>query len=339
MNLQEKIHALEILGQSLASADVSEMLEKSRLANPWFTEENTRAALDSVIRLFLKKESLEKWARNYRIPETQTRKKVGLVLAGNIPLVGFHDILCVFMANHQALIKYSEKDNILIPWILDTLATINPSTKPYFTPVDKIADYDAVIATGSNNTARYFSYYFRHVPHIIRKNRNAVSILTGNETREELEGLAKDIFLFFGLGCRNVSKIFVPEGYDFNQFFYVLDDWKHLAFHNKYKNNLDYNHALFLLNKQKFLAHEVLLLVESPDIASRVACLHYEYYSNPGEVKQRLAGQEDEIQCIVSHDESLNDRVHFGEAQNPSLDTYADNIDTMSFLVNLHSPD
>ena len=339
MNLQEKIDTLEALGNTLASADLSEVSERSRLANPWFTKENTRAALDSVIHMFLNKEALEKWVSNYRIPEKQTRKKVGLVLAGNIPMVGFHDLLCVFMANQQALIKYSDKDNILIPWVLENLAAINPETKSFFTPVDKITDYQAVIATGSNNTARYFSYYFRHVPHIIRKNRNAVSILTGNETREELQGLAKDIFLFFGLGCRNVSKIIVPNGYDFSHFFSVLDGWKHLAFHNKYKNNLDYNHALFLLNKQPFLAHEVLLLLQSADITSRVACLHYEYYTDPVEVKQRLAGQEDEIQCIVSHEESLNYRVPFGQAQNPTLETYADNVDTLSFLINLHSHD
>lgn len=339
MNLKEKIEALDALGKTLATTEISEVAERSRLANPWFTEENTRAALNSMVRMFFSKESLDTWIREYRIPETKTRKKTGLVLAGNIPMVGFHDILCGFMAGHEVLIKYSEKDNIMIPWILDTLATINPETKSYFIPVDKITGYDAVIATGSNNTSRYFSYYFRNVPHVIRKNRNSVAVLTGKETKENLEGLARDILLFFGLGCRSVSKIFVPENYDFSQLFEVLNDWKHLAHHNKYKNNLDYSHALFLLNKQNFLAHEVLLLVESDLIASRVGCLHYEYYEEIQAVKTKLSGQKDNIQCIVSNEPSLTDRVDFGNTQNPGLDTYADDVDTMSFLLSLGSHD
>lgn len=339
MVLEQKIAILDALGKKLSSMDLSSVVESASQKNPWFTKENINTSLLSIVRSYLQSNKLEKWINRYSFENLKVPKKIGLVLAGNIPLVGFHDILCVFITNNIALLKYSDKDDVLIPFLLDLLSELDPSTKPYFQRVDRLTEYDAVIATGSNNTAKHFAYYFKHVPHIIRKNRNGIAILDGTETNEERIGLSEDIFSYFGLGCRNISKIFIPEGFDFDPLFTSFDGWKHLACHHKYKNNLEYNHALFLLNKQPFLQHEAILLVESGDIASRVGCLHYEYYSEPAALVKPILERQDEIQCLVGHINLLPyiEIIPFGEAQNPNIDTYADGVDTLQFLLNINS--
>src|SRR5690606_32965371 len=215
------------------------------------------------------------WIGNYPVLDEKPAKNIGLVLAGNIPMVGLHDVIATFLSGQKALIKYSEKDNVLIPALLELLHKIEPATKDYFEVVDRLKNYNAVIATGSNNTAAHFSYYFKNVPHIIRQNRNSVAIIHGNEHKPDFDRLAEDIFLYFGLGCRNVSKIYVPEGFQFNELMESFDSWKNLVNHNKYKNNLDYNHALYLLNNLPFLQHECIFLRESEHISSRVGSLHY----------------------------------------------------------------
>lgn len=338
MNLTDKINILEKLGQNIKSSDLENLYERAAMKNPWFTKDNIKMAVESIVDHFLQKKLLESWLSNYSSDKKYPAKKIGLVLAGNIPMVGFHDILCVFLAGHISMIKYSEKDDILIPYFLKVLTDIEPQAEKYFERVDKISGYDAVIATGSNNSAKYFSYYFKNVPHIIRKNRNAVGMLSGTENAVELDALARDIFMYFGLGCRNVSKIFVPEGYDFHPLMSAFDQWKHLEFHHKYKNNLEYNHALYLLNQHPFMMHEALLLIESDEISSRVGCLHYEFYTNPIELAEKLLTQQDDIQCIIGHEDYIPGlkMIPFGKSQSPDISTYADGIDTMEFLTNLH---
>lgn len=337
MELNARIQSLIDLGVMIDTLPLDHVIAKAKVENPWFTEENQRFVLDLWHQQYLTEKSISDWLSNYEIPASSTSKTIGLVLAGNIPMVGFHDVVTTYLSGNVAQIKLSEKDKILISYLLETLFTINPESKKYFQIVDRLQNYDAVIATGSNNTASHFEYYFRNVPRIIRKNRNGIAVITGNESREELALLTRDIFTFFGLGCRNVSKIYIPSGYKFEALLSSLDEWEYLQNHNKYKNNLDYNHALFLLNKMTFLQHEVLLLLESEAIASRVGSLHYEFYSESHNLEQLILSKRDEIQCIVGHNQQWNTiEFHdFGHAQSPPLSTYADGIDTFKFLLNL----
>jgi hypothetical protein len=250
--------------------------------------------------------------------------------------VGFHDLLCVLASGNKAMIKLSDKDPYLLPWITTHWISICPSLSGAITYVNKFEWFDAVIATGSNNSARYFDYYFRSYPHILRQNRNGVAVLTGNETVEDLKKLARDIFLFFGLGCRNVSKLFVPRGYDFTPWDEAMSDWKFLEDHHKYKNNLEYNYAIFLINSIPHINIGQLILKEDEAIASRIGCLHYSYYDNESVVQGILDAHQEEIQCVVSKSPITGwEHIGFGESQHPRLDQYADGVDTMQFLTTL----
>ena len=276
----------------------------------------------------------------YAIRNTQyTNLKVGLILAGNIPLVGFLDILCALASGHIALIKLSSQEQKLIPYILKKLVEIEPGFDNQIQYIERLTDFDAVIATGSTNTSRYFEYYFSHVPHIIRKNRNSIAVLTGNETTDQLKALGHDIFDYYGLGCRNVSKLYVPADYNFSPFFEAIEEFKDIADHHKYNNNYDYNKSIFLVNLDKHLDNGFLLLKKDERLASPLAVLYYEEYRDLISVKQNLAEKDDQIQCIVAEVPllQLSNAVGFGKTQQPKLWDYADGVNTMRFLKDLNN--
>jgi hypothetical protein len=229
-------------------AGLDDAISKAYELNPWFFPEFTRHAINAIAEEFLDREKCERWLGLYSKPK-QAGKKIGLIMAGNVPLVGFHDLFCVLASGHDAIIKRSDKDSVLPKFIVQKWIEADPSLSSRISFLEKLEGFDAVIATGSNNSARYFEYYFRTTPHILRHNRNGVALLTGNETPDELKALGKDIFLYYGLGCRNVSKIFVPEGYDFSLLEKAFEEWEYLAEHNKYRNSLDYNYAIYIINR------------------------------------------------------------------------------------------
>jgi len=262
-------------------------------------------------------------------------RSIGLILAGNIPIVGFHDILCVLASGHKALIKLSSHDQKFIPYLLNKLIEIEPGFELQISYIDRLKDFDAVIATGSNNTSRYFDYYFSKVPHIIRKNRNSVAILNGEESKEDLEALGHDIFDYFGLGCRNVSKLYVPKDYDFKEFFESIEEFKSVADHHKYNNNYDYNKSIFLVNLDKHFDNGFLLLKEDSRFVSPLAVLYYKEYQTIEQLGSELIKNEDLIQCIVSNSKLPLSTVAFGQSQCPGLMDYADGVDTMKFLREL----
>ncbi|MEM9548220.1 MAG: acyl-CoA reductase [Bacteroidota bacterium] len=339
MELKERIAALGRLGEEIQdeAAWLIGPIERAYHENGWFTPENSWKALRAIKDQFLNTSIVEKWADKYGQYDIKPMKKVGLVLAGNIPMVGFHDVLCTFVCGHQSMIKTSSKDSVLLKTVIGKLIEQSPSSKPYFEIVDQLRGFEAVIATGSNNSARYFEQYFGKYPNIIRKNRSAIGILDGSETDEELLALGEDIFNYFGLGCRNVSKIYVPADYDFDHLLEVLHEgYKDIILHNKYKNNFDYNNALFLMNKVDFLMSGSLIITEAKEITSRIATLHYERYTDLNELGNQLASLADQIQCAVSKASipGLN-AFNYGEAQRPSISDYADGVDTMEFLKTL----
>ncbi len=332
-----RIRAFAALGEYIrtSSDDLHEVILRAKAANPWFTEDNTQKALTAIAEDMLDKGKLEAWVTRYAAPASEG-KRVGLVLAGNIPLVGFHDVLSVMITGHKAVIKQSEKDNILLPHLLQKLTEISPKMANYYEITEKLAVFDAVIATGSNNTARYFEQYFGKVPHIIRGHRNAVAVLDGTETTEQLMALGQDVFQFFGLGCRNVSKFYLPVGYDFNPLMECLHEYNQIIWHDKYKHNFDYNYALYIINKVLHVANGCIILTENKAIASRIAGAYYEFYSDINALSAELQSREKEIQCVVSNKPIAGFQHYlFGEAQHPALHDYADQVDTMAFLVTL----
>ncbi len=309
------------------------LIQQSQSYNGWFTEENVYFSLESWSKA-LTEENLSKWLENYDFSKVQP-KNVGLILAGNIPLVGFHDLLSVLISGHNAIVKLSSNDQQLIKFMVDYLVALDNRFATKVTFVEgKLENFDAVIATGSNNTARYFEYYFNSKPNIIRKNRNSVAILTGNETKEELIALSEDIFRYFGLGCRNVSKLFIPKEYDFILFFEAMFTQGDVIHYEKYANNYDYNKAVFLMSNFKLLDNEFLLLKEDEGYASPIGSLFYEKYDSLDELHARLKNDEEKIQCIVSK-ELKSHHIPFGKTQKPELWDYADNVDTLLFLINI----
>ena len=309
------------------------LIELSQSHNGWFTPEQVFFAIQSWAEA-LTEDNLNEWLSNYDFSNLRP-KTVGLILAGNIPLVGFHDFLSVVISGHKVLVKTSSNDQKLLPFLANYLISINPEIKNYimFTD-DKLEHFDAVIATGSNNTSRYFEYYFKDKPSIIRKNRNSVAILTGNETAKDLENLGEDIFRYFGLGCRNVSKLFVPKDYNFDSFFQAIYKQKDVIYYEKYANNYDYNKAVFLMSNFKLLDNEFLTIKQDTSYSSPISSLFYEYYEDIQILKNRLEADADEIQCIVCKDHFENS-IPFGETQKPKLWDYADNVNTIDFLLQL----
>ncbi len=304
--------------------------------NGWFTETNTMMAIDAIVQQMLDPEKLRAWAQSYNLPEqVDDPQSVGIVMAGNIPLVGFHDFLCVFLSGHKAMIKLSSKDQDLLKMITSFMKELDPAVEDFVQYVERLNGAQAIIATGSNNSSRYFEYYFGKYPSIIRKSRTSIAVLTGRESEEELDALAGDIFHYFGLGCRNVSKLYLPEGYDFAPLMKSLEKWEaKLLNNNKYKNNFDYNLTLQILNKELLIPCNFLILQEKKPIFSAVAQVHYEFYKDLGDLSAELDALSDQIQCKVGH-LKRGDFIPFGKAQYPGLDQYADNVDTMAFLKSL----
>lgn len=313
-----------------------DLIELSKSHNGWYTKEQVCFAIKAWAEA-LTEVNLNQWLSRYEWPfdGVQADKTVGLILAGNIPLVGFHDFLSVLISGHKVLVKTSSNDQHLLPFLAKYLIAVAPEFETKITFIDaKLENFDAVIATGSNNTARYFEYYFKDKPSIIRKSRNSVAVLNGQETKEHLIALGDDIFRYFGLGCRNVSKLFVPKGYDFTAFFEAIFVYQDVIHYEKYANNYDYNKAVFLMSNFKLLDNGFLTLKEDSSHASPISSVFYEYYENLEEVENRLVADQDSIQCIVSND-LVKKSIPFGTTQKPKLWDYADGIDTISFLAKL----
>lgn len=325
------------LGKRLQNApQLEELMFRAEAKNPWFAKEFVEYAFNAISKDMLQRDALEQWLNSY--PMKQVDKTIGLIFAGNVPLVGFHDFICCYLSGCRIKIKVSSKDDLLFPAVLRMLQEIDPQLSERVELVEQLKDYEAVIATGSDNTNRYFEYYFRHVPKLLRRSRNSIAILTGDETPEQLQALADDIFLYFGFGCRNVSKLYVPVGYDFTGFFPQMSKYAWLHNHNKYMNNYDYNRTVMLLNKTPHLANEFVMIVENQVIPSAIATLNYEHWHDENVVNTQLKLNADKIQCVVSGHPDLWEApssTYFGVAQHPQLNDYADGIDTMKFLLEL----
>ncbi len=310
-----------------------DLIALSQSHNNWFTPDNVHFSISSWSEALTEK-NLNQWLSAYSFTEKEP-KNVGLILAGNIPLVGFHDFLSVLISGNNVLVKTSSKDDYLIKFLTKYLIALDNRFNEKITFVEgKLENFDAVIATGSNNTARYFEYYFKNKPSIIRKSRNSVAVLTGNETPGEMTLLSEDVFRYFGLGCRNVSKIFVPKNYNFDAFFNGMYAQKDVIYYEKYANNYDYNKAVFLMSNFQLLDNEFLTIKEDISHASPISSVFYEYYEDINEIKTRLNQDSEIIQCVVSNG-IIENSVYFGNTQKPNLWDYADNVDTLDFLNNL----
>jgi hypothetical protein len=330
MKLQKRIEILLRLKEYLLeeTEEWEAVKHKASIHNGWFTTEFINLSVQNIAAAFLQEEKLANWIRHYSLDDGISPKNVGIVMAGNIPLVGFHDFLCVFVSGHIQTIKLSQKDDVLLKHLVQKMIDWNPEVEKFVAFAPMLKGCDAYIATGSNNSARYFDYYFSKYPSIIRKNRTSVAIIKGNETTEELEKLSDDIHVYFGLGCRNVTKIFVPEGYDFVPLLQSFHQYKYFADHHKYKNNYDYNLSIQIMNNRFYMTNESTLLVQNDSAFSPISQLNYSFYNAMEDVTNTLNGNE-EIQCIVGFDLKL------GMAQKPGLMDYADGVDTMQFLLTL----
>ncbi len=303
--------------------------------NTWFTKESVLHAFKGILK-FLDQNTLEDWIAQYPISNASKPKIVGTIMAGNIPMVGFHDMLCILISGHILKAKLSTADSYLIKYLASQLIKAEPRFNDFINFAENLKEIDVLIATGSDNTARHFDYYFREKPRIIRRNRTACAVLKGDETTEALEALAKDVFYYFGLGCRNVTKIYVPQNYSFEHLLQVFEKPGRLAMENhKYANNYDYNKSILLVNSIKHLDNGYLLLREEASLFSAISTLHYEKYENIEDVVKDLRDKENQIQCIVSDGGTIPNSLPFGYAQAPEISDYADGIDTMAFLSNL----
>ncbi len=314
-----------------------ELIQNLHFKNGWFIEDFVKFQLNSIA-FACSGDKLDNWLAPYISKIIQKiSKKVAVIMAGNIPFVGFHDFISVLITGNELIMKLSSKDEDLPKFIIDVLIDIEPEFKQkIFIVEDKLKDFEAVIATGSNNTSRYFKYYFSKVPNIIRHSRNSIAILDGKETNEELEKLADDIFLYFGLGCRNISKIFVPENYNFDSLFQAVYKYKHLADVTKYANNYEYNRAIYLMERIKFLDNGFFMLKNDFSLFSPVAVLHYESYSDISDVEKYIKSNNDNLQCIVSRNKNIAENVlDFGKTQLPELIDYEDNVNILDFLISI----
>lgn len=344
MNLQYRIDLISRLGEYILSNDTdwSEAKEKAGYENGWFIPEFVDLATKNIGHLFLQREKLQSWTDFYQLQTSHSTtagaglassrlkpQVVGIVMAGNIPLIGFHDFLSVFVSGHKAYIKPSSKDQVLIKHLVEKLTAWDAEVKSFVEFSEMLKGCDAYIATGSNNSSRYFDYYFGKYPNIIRRNRTSVAIITGEETTEDLEKLADDVYLYFGLGCRNVTKMYVPKDYDFVPLIGAFRKYNYLSDHHKYKNNYDYNLALSLLNKKYYMTNGSILLIEDPAIFSPISQLNYEFYNDNDDLTAKLPVAQD-LQCVVG-----KSFIPFGQSQSPSIGDYADGVDTLKFLLEL----
>src|SRR5690606_23283865 len=329
---EKSVKNSDVLYNDLFFNEFLTLIENQKHHNGWFIESEVYFSVQSWAEA-LTSENLDKWLSAYNFTETEP-KSVGLILAGNIPLVGFHDFLSVLVSGHKAVVKTSSNDQHLLPFLAKYLIRVEPSLEKRIEFVGKLENFDAVIATGSNNTARYFEYYFKVKPNIIRKNRNSVAVLDGNESEQDLIALGKDIFTYFGLGCRNVSKLFVPKGYEFEKFFKGMYEYREIINNQKYINNYDYNKAVFLMSNFLVLDNGFLVLKEDSSYSSPISSVFYEYYNDLNEINNKLEQDSEQIQCVVSHN-LIENSVDFGQTQLPKLWDYADNVDTISFLTKI----
>lgn len=310
-------------------------IQAAHRENGWFTPHNVRRALTAWAQN-LSPENLDRWLTDYPLSDDiQQPKKVGLVLAGNIPMVGFHDIVSTLISGHHAVIKLSSSDAQLIPEAVRTLIKFNPDFAQRISLVNRLENIEAVIATGSNNSSRYFEHYFSRYPHIIRKNRNALAVVGENASDEQLTALGDDVFAYFGMGCRNVTKLMIPKSFNIDRFFEAIYPFHKIVEHNKYANNYDYHKALYLLNSEDLLDNGFLLLRKHPQLQSPLGTLHYERYESTQEVEQFIAEHEPDIQCVVSAGANMANGVAPGQSQQPQLWDYADGVDTLRFLSQL----
>ncbi len=333
--IQKRIDVLVKLAKHLHDNDdeLDLVYAKAQVENPWFTMENCKTMIKNICASFLNQQKLSSWLEDYDLESNLVGEKVGLVLAGNIPAVGFHDVLTCYILGKHLLVKCSDKDSVLIHYFIQLIKQFDQAAN--ITIVDRLKEYDKVIATGSNNTSIYFEQYFGHVPHIIRRNRVSVAIVNSPLTKDDVQLLGHDMLSYFGLGCRNVSHLFIKEGIDPLTILDGLDQHEHVIHHNKYKNNFDYSSALYLLNKHPFFTNGFLILRESEDLFSRISCVHFQKYSTESDLKEKLTKHMDSIQCIVSkHTIAGIESVPLGQAQQPSLLDYADRVDTVKFLLN-----
>jgi hypothetical protein len=341
MNLDQRINLLAELGNYCISTDPAWVTAQHRAhaANGWFTPEFIGLAVRGIATQFLDKAKLQAWVSKYQLPDQPAPPRtIGLTMAGNIPLVGFHDFLSIFVSGHYQLIKPSSRDDILIRHLLQRLLTVEPAAAPYFGFADRLPGCDAYIATGSNNSARYFEYYFSKYPHIIRRNRTSVALLTGEESIQDLEALADDVYQYFGLGCRNITQLYVPDNYDFLTLLQAFRKYNYLSELSKYKHNYDYQLTLLLLNNKTYMSNESILLVENASPFSPISVLHYTYYRPGDPLPATLSGDHPDIQTIVGDPRTGQNFGYtpFGHAQQPRLEDYADGINTLKFLRDLN---
>jgi len=331
MNLAERITLMVNLGKYLMqdNEELKAVKQKAFEKNKWFTEEFINYSLKNISTHFLDSEKLISWIQYYHLDDNIHPQKIGIVMAGNIPLVGFHDFLSVFLTGHHQMIKLSDKDDVLLKHLIEKLKQWNPKVPAVVSISPMLKDCDAYIATGSNNSARYFHHYFGKYPSIIRSNKTSVAVLSGDETLGQLTLLADDVYIYFGLGCRNVSKIYVPDNYNFEMLLNAFKKYNYFSDLTKYRNNYDYNLAIFIMNSQFYMINESIILTKNENVFSPVSVLNYSFYQNKKTVFEELEKDEN-IQCIVGEN-----HIPFGKSQEPQLFDYADGIDTMQFLLSL----
>lgn len=337
MTLQERINAFVALGKridNLPEYELDELAFRAENNNNWFTPDQVKLALQALVKM-LDEAVLNEWIGNYEISDHPKSKKVGVMMAGNIPAVGFHDLMVVLLTGHNAHVKLSSTDQVLIKWLVGELSELAPELAERVVFEEMLKGMDAYIATGSDNSARYFEYYFGKYPSIIRKNRTSVAVLDGSESKLDYKELAKDIFQYFGLGCRNVSKIYLQDEQQLKGFLDAIEGYHFMLSHHKYLNNYDYNKSIYLVNGEPHLDNGFLLCKQSEDLVSPVAVLYYEVYQDKETLKQNMAAQEEKIQCVVSKGAWYPASFDFGQAQAPSVGDYADHVDTVAFLVGL----
>ncbi len=311
------------------------LLQQAYLYNNWFTIDMQLKSIHAWADI-LTKVNLEDWLKNYQISVRTEPKTVAIIMAGNIPLVGFHDLLCVLLSGNKALVKMSSDDKQLMSWVITTLIEIEPSLSEKIKIAEdyQLKNFDAIIATGSNNSNRYFEYYFKDKPNLLRKTRNSLAVLSGNESPQELDLLADDVFLYFGMGCRNVSKLLLPKGYNLEPMFLAFERYKDIINHNKFANNYTYHKALFLMNQDPHLDNGFLIVKQDDSLSSPLSVLMFQFYENEQDIQTFLELHKDNIQCVVGNLPGMN-AVPFGKSQQPALSDYADGIDTMAFLAGI----
>lgn len=336
MTVQERISAFDAWGRALESDSLwSDVIPMAIRQNQWFTPEHILKSKNALVQRMLSKSLLNDWIQAYDLVDVAP-KTVALILAGNIPMVGFHDVLCVLITGHKAMIKPSSKDLVLLKFMLNKLVEIEPRFAEQIQWVEQVKDFDAIIATGSNNASVHFNHYFSKYPHIIRKNRRSIAVLDESFSDEDIRALSKDLFEYFGLGCRNVSKLMIHEAVNLEHLMELLHENKEIVLHNKYKNNYDYNYTIMLMNGDDFLMNGACLLKHDPSLHARIATIHYERYSSNEALVQGLKAEQDSVQCYVSN-HPLGDLpiVQPGRTQQPALHDYADHVDTIQFLMDL----